>query len=686
MTSPGYDLWYWIDEKMDPTDIAAHCGVGIGIRRPPAEGGDMLPTEAEALRIGGLQLTRFSFAGTTPQARETLRHVPLLAVRRGTDPGGKDAIGIDSAVWTKDWDTPSPPAPQTPLPSPLQRTTATLATAARHNDKPRPRSPVPFVEDLLRRLGVPLARWVRYPTDTPEDASRGTTPEPREPISWTVAVLDTEFRESRQSPKRHGDRVVGVVRRTLKSQHLRIAKVRVERVRSYMMPWAITRAIVRAIEGEQAKVVVLPMSSGRWGTPDYLDEVLTEAGRLGVVVVVSTGRTSDNQTPASGAKNPGLDDTLSAALGADEVASHPDVLTVGPGDLDGRWFRRVGEGDPGRPPNRRASGIRGRMGPNVAVLGPGLLARTDSRFAGDGPPEQPPAEGDNRPTGSDPLDESSLAVGIVGGIVGLMLQVNPYLSPHEVKWLVQRTAFVPIRADVVRGVESGENATFDAEGLSFKAGAGMVHPFACVISAADPICQALISAGERSGPPEEAENILSLHAPMLAAWFRYYTASPTKMDDARRVYKKLAPLLARRLIHSLPARDELRWVARHLLAIFSHDTTHEWRTRNGHEPNHDALIRRLKRLGFTLWNDLLIHEEDRVNRALSDVGVSPDLVKQHLDHWEEHLQTGSPQPKESVEHKIRRSLFGEGIGSGSGVVGLNETTLAELLPKALSVW
>jgi subtilisin family serine protease len=595
---PGYDLFFSLQVAPRPEEHEAFRGAVVAVRRSDAapEAGEVL-----AARLG--EISVLLLPRPTAEQKGRLRWTPVLARRRGSplEPGG-----IDSAIHTDeeiDADTLSAAgARREEAPLPGGEPWRSSAPGRRH----------PPLHEVLARIGVEP----RPPLDADE-----ASPE------VVIAVIDSEFEgdagvEDAAFPRpgaaaertggNHGDLMVRVVCETMMvnpAVRFVMRRIRIPAGSEYLVPSDLAVAIAEAVsprdEGVRpADVVLLAMSAPGWGTPLHLDAVLAEAARCGrggrgAVIVCSSGRPNKSPTysPAPGSA-PGV---RSVAQGADELGAHPDVLTVGPCDLGGRWLR-VPRRDLLTTPflARSMPGIQGRLGPAIGVVAPGI--HTDIGTLADG---------------------SSQASAIVAAIAALMLRANPELRAAEVRHLLRQTTFVPRIVDVARGPEATSCSTFDRSGHNLKVGAGMVNPLAAVLSARDPVCQALFGAAETMEPPEDAYSLRLTPPVLFARWFDFVVSAAGGGVAIVAGYRRHRRALARLALRSIRAREELLWLARHLLAILTYEGRHGWMSPAGRQMEHGAMRRRLVHLVRTLRDELFSE-----GLADEDTGAFLDLAGQ----------------------------------------------------------
>lgn len=620
-TRPGYDLCYTLHVAPRRGEREIFRGAVVALRRADAA---PEPGEVLAARLGDTAVLLLQ--SPTEDQKSRLRWTPVLARRRGTaeDPGG-----IDTAIQTAEELSAGPPsagAARDDLPLRTHEASRGSAQNRRH----------PPLHEVLARIGVEP----RPPLEADEDTEE-----------IVIAVVDTEFErndgvEDVAFPRpgatpeiaagNHGDlmaRVVASVMVLNPAVRFVLRRIRIPQASDYLVPTDIAVAIAEAVaprtEGTRpADVVLLAMSAGAWGTPPHLDAVVTEAARCGrggrgAVIVCSSGRPNKSPTYAA---TPGSSlGVRSVAHGADELGAHPDVLLVGPCDLAGRWLR-VPRRDLLTTPllARSMPGIQGRLGPSMGVVAPGV--HTDIGTLADG---------------------SSQASAIVAAVAGLVLRANPDLRAAEVRQLFRQTAFVPRTVDVVRGPEALSCSSFDRSGHNFKVGAGMVNPLGAVLSARDPVCQALFAASETMEPPEDAYSLRLAPPVLFARWFDFVVSSAGEGAELVAGYRRHRRALSRLVLRSIRAREELSWLARHLLAIFTHEGRHGWISPAGRQMDHGALRRRLVHLAGTLREEL------------TDPGPAGEEARLFLARAGQRISALSDR---EIEHAILLAFFGKDIG------------------------
>ncbi|CAN93365.1 predicted subtilisin like protease [Sorangium cellulosum So ce56] len=644
---PGYDLSYRFQDAPTPDELREFREAAVAIRTPdePIEQNETL-----VARLGTVRLTCIS--RPTQEQMGRLRPTPVLCERRGTR---GDPIGIDTEIWTgrplaPDHSAGPPPSPAAGADKDLWIPKDGLLQAEKRRG-----AVYPTLQTLLARIGAIDARPLRHAgvakvvvavIDT--ELTVGPSDKEEFPPPRVGPVEDVYFPRALMSPRletrgNHGDLMTRVVVDTLAGTHAYVRRIRVPpHASSYLAPTDLAMAVAEAVEprggdaeAHPADVVLIPMSSGRWGMPPHLDAMLVEAARTGrggrgVVIVCSTGRPDDNQDTMPRYSWP------SAALGADELGSHPDVLLVGPCDLAGRWLRRYGERLTDEPPDalRLTTGISGRMGPAVDIAAPGVCSVLHER--------------------GGLTDESSLASALVAGVAALVLQANPSLTAREVRTVLRQTALIPRDADAPYGPEAAGCSNFGRDGHNFKVGAGMVNALAATLAARDPVCQALLQAAVPAPPPPELDALLADPALLIARWFDHWTLRYTGNHPIAAGYREHRSGLARLLLRSGPLREDLGWVLRHLFAIFTYDGGNRWYSPSvGPQANHGALRRRLRRVTQTL-------------RAEVTGGAGPgDVDREPLAAWAGALDASLEKLSDAaLEALLLGAFLGYGVDHG----------------------
>ncbi|AGP37445.1 S8/S53 family peptidase [Sorangium cellulosum] len=643
---PGYDLSYGFQDVPTPDELREFREARVAIRSPedPLEHNETL-----VARVGAVRLT--CIATPTQEQIGRLRPSPVLCERRGTR---GDPVGVDTEIWTG---RPLAPGPSADPPSPPSHADKDLwmpKDGSLQAEKRRA-AVYPSLPSLLARIGATDARPLRHPDvakvvvaviDT--ELTVGRNDKEEFPPDRVGPVESAYFPRTLVSPRletrgNHGDLMTRVVAESLAGTHAYVRRIRVPpHASSYLAPTDLAMAVAEAVEPRgggaeayPADVILIPMSSGRWGMPPHLYAVVAEAARAGrggrgAVIVCSTGRPDDNQDTMPRYSWP------SAALGADELGSHPDVLLVGPCDLAGRWLRRYGERLTDETPDalRLTTGISGRMGPAVDIVAPGVCSVLHER--------------------GGLTDESSLASALVAGVAALVLQANPSLTAREVRTVLRQTALISRAVDAPYGPEAAGCSDFGRDGHNFKVGAGMVNALGATLAARDPICQTLLQVAAPAPPPPELDALLADPALLIARWFDHWTVGYTGNGRIAAGYRAHRSGLARLLLCSAPLREDLGWVMRHLFAIFTYDGGHRWYSPSGGpQANHGALRRRLRRVAQTL-------------RAEIAGGVGPgDLDRGPLDAWAGALDASLEKLSDAaLEALLLGAFLGYGVDHG----------------------
>ena len=313
----------------------------------------------------------------------------------------------------------------------------------------------------------------------------------------------------------------------------------------YLGATHLTMAIARACE-DGADLILIAKNWTILGSPRHLRRVMQEVSRAGrngrgVLVIWSSGDASQTIAGCS-----------SAALPADDAASQPWGLVVGPCDASGAWGRRAGA-------------PIGRLGPAID-----LTARCEPVGVREGEL-------------SGFVDDTSLASALVAATAAVMLQRNPRLSAGQLRELLCLSAARPVRIDPVReGLGANGADEWDRSGHNFKVGHGTVHPVAASLAALDPVCAALVLAGR----PHARDPGLKL------AQNFYISLFGIDAPLAREYQVSWAPRLVCALLDSRDVRRTALWAARHLVELESAPAAH-W-----HELPHHALVQRVL---IALW-------------------------------------------------------------------------------------
>jgi Subtilase family len=652
---PGYNLLYTFRDDPSPDELADFQRAAVAIRPVDAP---IDTNETPAATLGAIRVSRLS--EPTPEQRTRLRPAPVLGERRGST---NEPVGIDTEIWTgrpfqpisRTGSIPQKAGDARPSTGSIPQKAGAATPKAPAVGSRRERIAYPPLESLLARIGAlearraldgSTARVVVAVIDTEFAAEPGARLD-QDP-GRVGPVEETYFPRTGSSPQlktagSHGSLMTRVVVDALKGTPFFVRRIQIPpQATSHLLPTDLAVAVAEAVsprgappDRPPADVVLIPLSSGRWGMPPHLDAVLTEAARAGragrgAVIVCSTGRTDDNQSSLMSPAWP------SAALGADELGSHPDVLLVGPCDLAGRWLRRYGERRVDEPPDglRVTSGISGRMGPAVAISAPGVCSALHES--------------------GGLVDESSLASAIVAGVAGLLLQASPLLDAREVRHLLRRTALIPRSVDAPYGPEAANLSEFARDGHNVKVGAGMVNALAVVLAARDPLCQTLLQISVPAPPPPELDALLSDPALLIARWFDHWVRRHAGNGELASGYRAHRPALARLLPRSSPLREELGWVMRHLFSIFTHDGGHAWFSPSqGPTADHGALRRRLRRLVGTLLEELL---------------TTPGAPGEAAKSWAKELAVALGEMEDpALERLLLAALLGYSVDDAKGL-------------------
>ncbi|CAM4007126.1 S8 family serine peptidase [Corallococcus exiguus] len=348
---------------------------------------------------------------------------------------------------------------------------------------------------------------------------------------------------------------------------------------SWLAPTDLALILAHAIQAWKADLVLIPMGDALWGTPRHLRAVLREAQRVGrggrgVPILCAVGDSTKNHC---------RDGPVSYALGADELASQPQVLAVSSTDTAGRWYRRY---------NETFCAPINRFGPAVAFSAPGEMYRVTS-------------------IEERLVDDSSVASALATAATAVVLRQAPHLHVHELREILQRTADVPPLVDDGPGTAHEHFNAWDREGHNPKLGAGRVNALAAMLAAADPVCFALLLT--RSCPSRlPARGVAESEPAIIRAlawynWVQVHAVTPGDDLDAegQRLlsgYLRVRGVMARRLLSSSRWRESLMWLARHLMALWDGDDT--LLDSEGNR-DHGALALRLEHALETLRDELV---------------------------------------------------------------------------------
>lgn len=365
----------------------------------------------------------------------------------------------------------------------------------------------------------------------------------------------------------HGTRMAGIVQEALGAGVelglYRMVPVEEDDHSSWIAPADMALTLAHAIGEWGAGVVLVAMGDGMWGTPGYLREVLREARRAGrdgrgSVIVAAVGDASWNHNQGQGS---------SFAQGADELHAQPWVIAAGATDVAGQWHRRF---------DRPESFPTGRFGPSLALCAPGEAYRIELL---DGAA----------------ADDTSGAAALIAASAAAVLRMSPALDADELRAVLQWSADVPPGVDGGAGAAADDFNEWDRLGHNPKLGAGRVNALAAVMTAADPVCAALLLTRPRPGrvPIRGAAHA---HPAFLRALSWYWWTRTVKLEGQARELlagyrQEVAPVLARVFLHSWRWREPVMWLARHLNAL---STTQEpWLDAQGRR-DHGALRRRVQ--------------------------------------------------------------------------------------------
>jgi hypothetical protein len=397
--------------------------------------------------------------------------------------------------------------------------------------------------------------------------------------------------EARTMGPGHGTQMAGVVQAVCPAAHVGLFHVAgvAGAARPYLAGVDLAAAVATAVDGWRADVVLIAMSDGAWGTPRYLRDVLREAARhgrrgKGTPIFCSVGDPSRNHSR----------DEDSAALGADDLASQPWVHGIAACDANGRWYR-VYPGYDCAGASRAWGATYNRFGPAVALAALGEPRAWSAHIAS---------------------DDSSQATAFAAGAAACVLDANRDLTAAELRALLALTADVPETVDGGRGLGAG---TFDARdrlGHSFKIGYGVVNPGAACLAAEDPVCLALLATRPVPDPAGE-----SRARALAQAWSAAGRQAADRGIAPARAYARLAPRLARLFLTSMPVREALSWVARHVRALAESTQQELWKGQH-----HGALVERVRHVIDTAWDALGAAEPEAAARleALETALAVPD--------------------------------------------------------------
>jgi hypothetical protein len=495
------------------------------------------------------------------RAAPVLSTSPVVAAKRGRK-GGGDYTGVDGHIQLDTFPLGDDPAvqPARPHPSPAW-------------------PPAAVGRDPIRVAVIDVSF---------DDL--GALPAPAEgPIS--VGLPGDDRQQAPTMGPGHGTQMAGVVQVVCPAAHVglfRIAGV-AGAARPYLAAVDLAAAVATAVGGWRADVVLIAMSDGAWGTPRYLRDVLREAARhgrggRGTPIFCSVGDPSRNHARQED----------SAALGADDLASQPWVHAIAACDADGRWYR-VYPGYDCAGAAQAWGATYNRFGPAVALAALGEPRRWSAHIAS---------------------DDSSQATAFAAGAAARVLDQNRELTAAELRGLLALTADVPDTVDGGRGLGAGIFDARDRLGHSFKTGYGVVNPGAACLAADDPICLALLAT--RPVPdPSGASRAFAL----AQAWQEEVRRAVRRRSAPARDYARLAPHLSRLFLTSMPVREALSWLARHMRALAESGPLEAWTGQH-----HGALVERVRHAIDTAWDAIAASDPDAATRleALEAALSSPD--------------------------------------------------------------
>jgi len=552
----GYGRKLVADEKVPQALIKRFWDQVIVVCR-----GKALPGEQPAARLGDLFLYELprDRAPRKEDAPQVVSVEPVLCQRRGASPDSP--VGIDDEVCTSEQ---------------LDRKTAALAE---HPPAARGGPSRPGFRARKPRERVDLAGLA----GTEEEDGREVHLQAEPLISGLqllglhdlyhlqkelktqarVAVLDESFAGlppgfpavrfqglERPSPlgivprePGHGTRMAAVVQEALgKGVELslyRLVPSEPDDISSWIAPADIALTLAHAVGDWGADVVVIASGDGLWGTPRYLREVLREARRTGrggkgAVVIAAVGDATWNHDKGGG---------TSFALGADELAAQPWVIAVGAADMAGQWHRVF---------DRHGARPTGRFSPSLSLCGSGEQYRIEL-------------------LNDAAMDDTSGSAALVGAAAAAVLREAPDLDADELRALLQWTADVPPAVDSGAGPCSDALNEWDRLGHNPKLGHGRVNALAAALAAGDPVCAALLLTRPRSGGVPLRNAAFSHPRFLLALSWYTWTRSPglegPAQDLLREYREKVAPALARILLHSWRWREAMVWLARHVAML-----------------------------------------------------------------------------------------------------------------------
>jgi len=553
----GYGRKLVADEKVPPALLKRFWDQAIVVCR-----GKALPGEQPVARLGELFLYELP-RDRVPRKEDADQLVcaePVLCRRRGATPDA--AVGIDDEVCTSEYLEPRPPAPADveaePQPSPGGRATPPRGTlrARRARDRVEdvdeedPREVRLQAEPLisgLQLLGLHDLYHLQKELKT----------------VVKVAVLDESFAGlppgfpqvrfqglKRPSPlgivprePGHGTRMAAVVQEALgKGVELglyRLVPSEPDDISSWIAPADIALTLAHAIGDWGADVVLIASGDGLWGAPRYLREVLREARRAGrdgkgAVVVAAVGDASWNHDKGDG---------TSFAMGADELGAQPWVIAVGAADMAGQWHRVF---------DRNECRPTGRFGPALSLCGSGEQYRIEL-------------------LNDAAMDDTSGSAALVAAAAAAVLREAPDLDADELRAVLQWTADVPPVVDSGAGPSADALNEWDRLGHNPKLGYGRVNALAAVLAAGDPVCAALLLTRPRPACVPLRNAAYSHPKFRLALSWYLWTKQPGLEGPAQELLReyreRVAPTLAKIILHSWRWRDAMVWLARHVAMV-----------------------------------------------------------------------------------------------------------------------
>ena len=341
----------------------------------------------------------------------------------------------------------------------------------------------------------------------------------------------------------HGTRMAAVVQEALgKGVELglyRLVPSEPDDISSWLAAADVAMTLAHAVGEWGADVVLIASGDGLWGTPRYLREVLREARRSGrggngAVIVAAVGDASWNHDKGAG---------TSFAMGVDELAAQPWVIAVGASDVAGQWHRVF---------DRHGARPTGRFSPSLSLCGSGEQYRIEL-------------------LNDAAMDDTSGSSALVAAAAAAVLREAPDLDADELRALLQWTADVPPVVDSGAGPGADALNEWDRLGHNPKLGYGRVNALAAVLAAGDPVCAALLLTRPRPACVPLRNAAYSHPKFLLALSWYLWTKSPGLEGPAQELLReyreKVAPALARILLHSWRWRDAMVWLARHVALL-----------------------------------------------------------------------------------------------------------------------